>query len=96
MAAAANRQWQRLAAGEIDRADHISHPGTASDDRRIAIMGAVPDAALAVVILLARPDGGAAQADDVLGHGGFPDAGRTGLDHGHEFLLVASEIQERR
>src|SRR3954451_2884176 len=88
MAAATDGQRQSLAPGQIDGADHVGHTGTPGDDRGMAIVGPVPDASLPVIVLIARPDGGAAQAGGELGDGGFPDGARCGRGRGHGLLLV--------
>jgi hypothetical protein len=76
------------APGEIDGADHVGHTGAAGDDRWMTIVGPVPDAALAVIILVAQLDGRTARACGELGEGGLPDRVRCGLGRSHDFLLV--------
>ena len=96
VAAAADGQRQSLAAGEVDRADHVGDPGAPGDHRRTAVVGAVPDAAVAVVVRVPRPDGRAAQAGGEFGDGGLPDAGRPGFVMVMRSSWLFVDVQERR
>ena len=56
-----------LAAGELDRAHHVGDAGAAHDQRRAAVVGAVPDRARLVVAGVAGADHLAAQGLGELG-----------------------------
>ncbi|GAA3244645.1 hypothetical protein GCM10020256_70550 [Streptomyces thermocoprophilus] len=61
MRAAAHGDEQVLAAGELDRPQHVGGPGAAHDESGMLVVGAVPDGACLVVLRVAGPDDGAAQ-----------------------------------
>jgi hypothetical protein len=56
VAASADRDLEALAAREANRLDDVRHAFDASDDRRMAVDGAVPDPASGVVFRIARRD----------------------------------------
>ena len=53
--AAAHRERQALAARELHRRDHVGGTGAADDQRRILVMGGVPDRTCFVVVIVTRP-----------------------------------------
>jgi hypothetical protein len=63
VAAAAHRHQELMGVGELDRADDIGHPGTASDERRALVDHAVPDLAGISVAGVAGTEQLPAQAD---------------------------------
>ena len=69
--AAAYRERQALAAGELHRLDHVGGAGAADDQRRMLVVRGVPDRTCLVVVAVARSDHLTADRSLQLAHRGF-------------------------